>query len=233
MSPEELEDYSFLFFMWSGKKDASRLDLIAFEALRLLNNPSSTQPTATTPRTHTGIPLPSIVHSYLAGTIGSDQAAFETLDAFDAWAAKKLSTDDSLQVRKMLSVFFDPQSLARCMKPIPPVVTIMTDSSRTHTLYVLSNWDHDSFKPFYDTYKSTVFALIDPFNIVISAHTGYIKPQREIFEWFLTKYHLDPTSCVFIDDQEENVLTAQSFGIESFHLTHTQEEALKKWLSSF
>lgn len=232
MSPSELANYSFLFLMWSGKKEASRLDRIAFQVLEMLNEkfPANAHPSA---YTHTGEPLPEIIRLYLAGTLRSEEALKITLDFFDTWAADALSSDDAQQVRTMLEILFNPTSLVRCMKPISAVVELMSrsvDKKISHS--ILSNWDHDSFVPFYAAFQNSVLAPFARDAIVISADTGFVKPQPQIFEWLITHKHLNPQDCLFIDDQKENVAAAVAVGIEALHITISDLEPVKKTLES-
>jgi putative hydrolase of the HAD superfamily len=45
------------------------------------------------------------------------------------------------------------------------------------------------------------------------------KPDHEFFEGALARFELDPASCAFFDDREENVDAARSVGIESRRIT--------------
>ncbi len=180
MSPTELADYSFLFLMWSGKKEATRLDIIAFQVLTLLNK--HLQPSQAVSYTHTGAILPEIVRLNLAGIMSSREALTITLEFFNIWAPQNLSANDAQQVRRMLEIFFNPNSLARCMKPLQHVVDLlMRYAQKNIPHYILSNWDKDSFGPFYQIYKDSVLSSFPQDHIVISADTGYVKPDRKIY----------------------------------------------------
>lgn len=48
---------------------------------------------------------------------------------------------------------------------------------------------------------------------VISYIEKKIKPDDEIYELILERYHLKPEECVFLDDKPENVAAAEKFGI--------------------
>lgn len=49
------------------------------------------------------------------------------------------------------------------------------------------------------------------------------KPDAEVFQKMLVKYHLKPDESLFIDDTEMHVLTARSLGIDAIHLENNQE----------
>lgn len=48
---------------------------------------------------------------------------------------------------------------------------------------------------------------------VVSQSAGFRKPDPEIFRMALRLANMDPQDCVFFDDKQENVRTAQSFGM--------------------
>lgn len=78
-----------------------------------------------------------------------------------------------------------------------------------YRLYAASNWAADTFelaKP-----RLTFLNLFD--GIQISGHVGLIKPEIEFFQRMATTYNFLPQEAIFIDDQENNVLAAQSLGI--------------------
>lgn len=52
--------------------------------------------------------------------------------------------------------------------------------------------------------------------VVVSADVGLLKPSREIYEYLLKTYNLDPSKSIFIDDVARNVEGAKAVGIESF-----------------
>ncbi len=228
MTSQEIADYSFVFLMWSGKKDRSRLDDICFQVLDQLGQ--QTGPKDQIIRLHTGKPLPGILCSYLAGTINSQEALEKTMELYQTWAPKNLSQEDVQQVQRMLETFFNPQSLVICMKPIETAATLMLRTANKSPLYILSNWDNDSFIPFYAKYGHTIIEPIDKKHIVISANTGYVKPQTGIYEYLLTTHKLNPRECLFIDDQEENVDAAQELGIAAWQFQENHAHDLEEYL---
>ena len=214
MSLKEQEDYSLVFLMWSGKKEPSRLDTIAYEVFGLLGQqPDNGEKLI---RMHTGEPLPEILCSYLAGRIHSAEALARTMTFFTTWAPKHVSKDDQSRLTRIFETFFNPMALVRCMKPVEPAVELLLQTAQKNDrLYVLSNWDHDSFVPFYEKYKDSVLSCFPRSHIVISADTGYVKPQRGIYEWLVSHNDLTKEQCFFIDDQEENVRESKAFGIDA------------------
>ena len=228
MTPQELADYSFMLLMWSGKKEASPLDKVCFHVLEQLGE--QTSPKDQIIRLHTGKPLPGILCSYLAGTIHSSEALEKILGFFTTWAPKNLSKEKQDLVQRMLETFFNPQALATRMRPIETAVNLMHQTANKSPLYILSNWDNDSFIPFYAKYGHTTLEPIDKKHIVISANTGYVKPQTGIYKYLLDTYNLKPTECLFIDDQEENINAAQELGIAGWQFQEHRAQDLEEYL---
>ena len=54
-----------------------------------------------------------------------------------------------------------------------------------------------------------------------------VKPDREIYDLILNRYHLKPEECLFIDDLEPNVKAAQAVGINTY-ISPTGTRATKK-----
>ena len=228
MSQQEIANYSFVFLMWSGKKKRSKLDDICFQVLDQLGE--QTGPKDQIIRLHTGKPLPGILCSYLAGTIDSHEALARTMELYSTWAPEHLSPEDQEQVQRMLETFFSPQSLVTCMKPVEVAVNLMQRTANKSPLYILSNWDNDSFIPFYVKYGRTILEPIEKKHIVISANTGYVKPQTGIYEYLLATHKLNPNECLFIDDQEENVNAAQELDIPAWQFQENHANDLEEYL---
>lgn len=62
---------------------------------------------------------------------------------------------------------------------------------------------------------------------ILSYTEKIIKPEKEIYEKLIERYHLVPENCVFFDDKPENVQGAINSGIHGIVFTN-QIEAIKK-----
>lgn len=58
---------------------------------------------------------------------------------------------------------------------------------------------------------------------VFSFDVKLIKPDKEIYEFLLEKYKLNPDDCYFIDDLQRNIDTACSLGINGILFTSYEE----------
>ena len=99
-------------------------------------------------------------------------------------------------------------------------------ASANYPLYVLSNFHKQAFQYVRDEYS--FFKLFD--GIVISAHENCIKPEPEIYETLIQRYHINTNETVFIDDSSQNVKGAEKMGIKA--IQYKNEIKLKEDLNS-
>ena len=127
------------------------------------------------------------------------------------------------------------EHVKRSLVPIPETeALIRLLSSQGYKLYCLSNMSLD----FYEYLKTReVFNYFD--GQIISAIEHMVKPDREIYELILKRYHLKPEESLFIDDLAANVKAAQALGINTVHFSDKQKgykeirERLGKKVSNF
>jgi FMN phosphatase YigB (HAD superfamily) len=67
--------------------------------------------------------------------------------------------------------------------------------------------------------------------VIVSGLERLVKPDQRIFRLFCERYALAPESCVFVDDNEPNVVAARQFGMNAIHFT--SPAALRAELISF
>lgn len=231
MTEAQKEEFSLLFYLWSGKKEASPIDQLAYRMLTEIDIPSSRNSEEII-RTHTGEPVPEILCHYLAGKIDSHEATSLALSFCARWAPQQVTQEEHQMIIRMITTLFNSESLAQCMKPIEQTVKLFHETISHAHVFILSNWDHDSFIPFFARYKETVFASIERHQIIISADCGFVKPERAIYRFLLEKKGLIPSECIFLDDQEENIRAAQQVGIEAVRYTQEQLTQIRELLKS-
>ncbi|HOO98135.1 MAG TPA: HAD family phosphatase [Bacteroidales bacterium] len=92
-------------------------------------------------------------------------------------------------------------------------------------LYYLSNFPLEFFSDTKNRYD--FFKYFD--GGIISAEVRHSKPDPEIYKILLDRYGLAAEECLYIDDIEENVRSAESSGMKAIHLSYA--ESLEKELS--
>ena len=96
-------------------------------------------------------------------------------------------------------------------------------------LYLLSNTNGLHAKYFLTTYR-----VFDVFRGGIYSHkVQMMKPNREIYEYAIMEFGLNPARTVFIDDLEPNVSTAKAVGFEVHHYAKERHEQLIKQLRGY
>jgi epoxide hydrolase-like predicted phosphatase len=72
--------------------------------------------------------------------------------------------------------------------------------------------------PFYEEFKSC-------FDAFYLSHEIYLrKPNKDIFEFVLNENGLSANECFFIDDNAQNIKTADSLGITTWHINPKTED---------
>lgn len=90
-------------------------------------------------------------------------------------------------------------------------------------VYLLSNYAGDLFD--YARRHFKFIPLAD--GGVISYEIHKVKPEKEIYEELLRRYHLIPEESVFLDDLERNLVAAAEFGIHTIQFTGLADALLK------
>lgn len=98
---------------------------------------------------------------------------------------------------------------------IAETVTILKKLKERFKVYGLTNWSAETFPVALEQFS--FLQLFD--GIVVSGVEKMIKPGKEIFELLLNRYDLKAEHCVFIDDNELNIATANKLGFHAIHFT--------------
>lgn len=96
-----------------------------------------------------------------------------------------------------------------------------------HQLYALTNWSAEAFPVAYKRYD--FFKHFE--GIVVSGDEKTRKPFPKIYKILLERYALTPETCLFIDDNFDNIIAAKELGIHGIHYKSTDQ--LIKDLSKF
>ena len=80
-----------------------------------------------------------------------------------------------------------------------------------YQVYLLSNFNGGH----YEYCKENLRFLKYVDGGVISYEVNHVKPEPQIYQILLDKYNINPSSAVFLDDMEENLEAAKSFGLHT------------------
>jgi 2-haloacid dehalogenase len=121
---------------------------------------------------------------------------------------------------KLIRIFYDrwEDMIGGVITETEDILTKLKQQNK-YKLYSLTNWSHETFHiPFerYDFFKHFE-------GIVVSGDEKTRKPFQKIYEIILERYHLTPQTCLFIDDNLDNIATAKKMGINSIHYKNTEQ----------
>jgi HAD superfamily hydrolase (TIGR01509 family) len=103
---------------------------------------------------------------------------------------------------------------------LTPLVDYARELKENYNVYVLSNTDELHFSTVWKKFPELHF-FED--NLMLSYELDSVKPQKEIYERALKMFDLNPEECLFIDDKQENILSAGEMGIDGILFTNCNE----------
>lgn len=108
---------------------------------------------------------------------------------------------------------------------IPGTVNILKDIERAgYPLFALTNWSAETFP-----HALARFDFLKRFKgIVVSGTEKLVKPDPRIYQLLLSRFHLNASETLFIDDVEKNVVGARAVGMQAVQFR--SPELLKKSL---
>lgn len=149
--------------------------------------------------------MPSFWVEYDRGAVSYD----EMLEALMAYN----SCDRELADRNVR------RSIVTQEEVVPTKLLIQRLKEAGYRLYVLSNMSRE----FIDFLREKeVYALFD--GEVVSCEELCVKPDAEIYRRLESRYALDPSETLFIDDREANIAAARNRGWEGYLFDHHNAE---------
>ncbi|HEY0744534.1 MAG TPA: HAD family phosphatase [Chryseosolibacter sp.] len=112
---------------------------------------------------------------------------------------------------------------------IPGTVEILRTlrDSKKYRLYALTNWSAETFPWALDN-----FEFLHWFEgIVVSGHEKTRKPYPDFFNILFTRYKINPSTAVFIDDNIKNIKGADEVGLKT--ILFESPEKLRAQLTQF
>jgi putative hydrolase of the HAD superfamily len=141
-----------------------------------------------------------------------DNGDMTTRDAINAISAKS-----SLKTMEIARIF---DLRTKMMFPIAGNIKLLPALKKQgFRLFYLSNFPSDIFKEIKNSFD--FFSFFE--GGVISAEVNSSKPDKKIFEILVKKFSLTPEECLFIDDIEENVRSAEFIGMKGFCTYESQD----------
>ena len=89
-----------------------------------------------------------------------------------------------------------------------------------YRVYLLSNYPR---RLYFQSMEELAF-VEEVDGAVFSYEVQSVKPEPEIYQALMKKYQLNPTECVFLDDNRANIIAANQLGMATIHF-HTKSQA--------
>ena len=121
------------------------------------------------------------------------------------------------QYKKITHIFFDLFGVLinynKTKIILSPVNDLLCELQDKYELWIVSNTSNDQIKLLKSAYR-----LFNFFSGIITSETANSnKPNAKIFQYTLTTSKAIPVESIFIDDSFNNIITADSFGFNTFH----------------
>ena len=157
---------------------------------------------------HHGNLLPILMCNWFKGTLPYQKL----LEIIDQNLYKISNYPERILIQALAQTIFTPKSFASTRYIVPEGVEFVKECKEAgHKMYILSNWDPDSFTEMQEMCPD-FFNLFD--GIIISGDVHLLKPDPAIYYYLLNRYNLIASECIFIDDLAQNVKTAQAIGMK-------------------
>jgi 2-haloacid dehalogenase len=104
--------------------------------------------------------------------------------------------------------------------PLEGSVAVLSDARDAGLrIYALTNWSAETFPR-----ARPLFPFLEWFEgIVVSGDEGIRKPDPEIWRRLISRYAIDPTTTVYIDDMPRNVEVATDLGFQAIRFESPED----------
>ena len=160
-----------------------------------------------------GLQLPSLMIEWLLGIRKNEHIKEQILTAFQNPELFKNKQEQAFFTKLAVMIFTTESFINSRMINYETISFLKECKKQGYKLVVLSNWDAESFELMVKN-NQEVFDIFD--DIVISGKVQAIKPSPTIYSYVTRSYHAN--TCVLLDDQIENIKTAQDIGMHTIHV---------------
>ena len=95
--------------------------------------------------------------------------------------------------------------------------------SGKYKIYALTNWSAEKWDKALE-----LFPFFNNFDgVVVSGKEKCRKPFPEIYSILLNRFSISPENAIFIDDNKENIIAAQSLNLNGIHFQNKENLQLK------
>jgi 2-haloacid dehalogenase len=105
--------------------------------------------------------------------------------------------------------------------PIPETVEILRylRYNTNYRLYALTNWSHETFPVALKRYD-----FLHWFDgRIVSGEEKTRKPFKEIYQYLIERFQINPATAIYIDDNARNLVPAAELGFHTIHFLSPQQ----------
>jgi HAD superfamily hydrolase (TIGR01549 family) len=198
-------------YLLIDRKKIADLKKALFLTLHKIGPMTDTVDVSSVPQDDEGNELPHLMVEWLQGKIAGStiiEAINNAVTHNPSWFS---CPTERILINRLADAIFNPITFAttqRLHADAHHIVSTLKDKG--YKVYILSNWDKDSFDIIRKKYEP-FFDLFD--GMIISGNVGFAKPELPIYECLLKEIGVTPNECIFIDDQPINIAQAKKIGI--------------------
>lgn len=162
-----------------------------------------------------GLQMPQIMIDWQTGAQNIEKIRKDIIEHVTSLAIPESQKKWVIQTALMMT---DPEKFVSTRQMIAGNINLLHElKEKSYKLYVLSNWDPQSFKLFQQQFPGIFMYQGQPMfdGIMISGEINIPKPHLDVFKKCLKKFKLQPECTVFIDDEPANIAAATQHKIKT------------------
>lgn len=126
---------------------------------------------------------------------------------------------DNPQLSEYIDLFW--KDLTEIVRSFPQSKEWLCDlKSRGYNIYLLTNYPEEMFSLHCKT-QFDFLGYVD--GMVVSSHCKLIKPDERIYNVLMSKYNLNASECVFLDDRSPNTAAAVALGMKAITVSNPKD----------
>ncbi|HRQ62667.1 MAG TPA: HAD-IA family hydrolase [Candidatus Dependentiae bacterium] len=205
----------------------SNPETVCLDTLQKISSQEANQPEV--PLRHRDRIMPRCIVDWQLGNATAQHVRQQLKSQLDTLHKQNFFRNDQEKdiITQILDISINPDHLAEIAKPVPAMVNLLKHlHDHGYQLFILSNLAQEPYAVLHREFPHITALFQD---IIISANIKMLKPDKKIFEHIINTYALNPQDCIFIDNQKENVVAAESLGIAG--IIHKSPRATKNALA--
>lgn len=168
--------------------------------------------------------IPTLACEWLKGIRPNAKTLQEINEGMDKSPEMFANKSERNMIEHLISYMMTPEKFVPTVSPIADGLNLVkacynektADGKRKHKLYIVSNWDQESFEGL--SKRDDLQELWSMFDgIYVSGQLKVLKPEDAFYQELKKTMTPEEEPCIFIDDQPENLDAARKHGFYSIN----------------